>query len=159
MNMTLLPDRIVAAIEALKQQRKIVEDVIAELLTDRYAATQRADGLAADLAACVGSRDKALADAEAADAAQIAHQKKWESVCKASRENGTCACSYDSADDVCDFHAPKLAAVKADLAAAQAKLAEVEKERAYYKLVSEGWSEDEARGEVWPAADEQGGAP
>jgi hypothetical protein len=45
------------------------------------------------------------------------------------------------------------------LAAAQAKLAEVEKERAYYKLVSEGWSEDEARGEVWPAAAEQGGAP
>ncbi len=49
--------------------------------------------------------------------------------------------------------------MSADLAAAQAKLAEVEKERAYYKLVSEGWSEDDARGEVWPAAAEQGGAP
>lgn len=47
---------------------------------------------------------------------------------------------------------------RADLAAAQAKLAEVEKERAYYKLVSEGWTEDEARGDVWPNAAEQGGA-
>lgn len=49
--------------------------------------------------------------------------------------------------------------MSADLAAAQAKLAEVEKERAYYKLVSEGWPEDDARGEVWPNAAEQGGAP
>lgn len=42
--------------------------------------------------------------------------------------------------------------------AAVAKCAELERERAYYKLVSEGWSDAEARGEVWPAAAEQGGA-
>ena len=121
-----------------------------------------------DIRALTRERDAARAEAEKlrteldeAVNAELAHKAKWESICSASRENGTCACSYDSIDDVCMAHSPKLAAAMADLAAARSeaeherragqemtaglheKLAEVRAELAAVKR-----QRDEARGVV-----------
>ena len=81
-----------------------------------------------DIRALTRERDAARAEAEKlrteldeAVNAELAHKAKWESICSASRENGTCACSYDSIDDVCMAHSPKLAAAMADLAAARSE--------------------------------------
>jgi hypothetical protein len=54
-----------------------------------------------------------------------AHEKKWQSFCKAPlSDTGTCACSYDKPDDVCSHHSPKLKAAEARVAGLEGALRE-----------------------------------
>ncbi len=87
-------------------------------------------------------------DCEAAHAQAEAYENKWKSICQSAREDGTCACSYDSIDDVCNNHSPKLktaiaerdAAIAAGIAFRQQRdnLAAAIEDVAYYVLHVDG---------------------
>lgn len=171
-----LPDRIAAAIdlygravgrECITCESSLEDDVmaaraaldaaIAEVVAERDAATKRADGLAAELAKLRGR------DAEPFDFDALPTVEEWVAEHLPEKEPRAGSQMAEVRADEVVAHRGELRRVagwlkditaecvkaRTDLAAAQAKLAEVEKERAYYKLVSEGWSEDDARGEVW----------
>lgn len=70
------------------------------------------------------ARQKAEAGRDAAYEQAAAHEQKWQTLC--NLPTGTCACSYDNRDDVCDYHSPKLTAAIAEL-----KKAEAERDEAF----------------------------
>lgn len=56
-----------------------------------------------------------------------------------------------------EIHAEgKVAALRSHIAALEQQLADTLKEREYFKLLSEGWSDAEAREDIWPAYQQQG---
>jgi hypothetical protein len=55
-----------------------------------------------------------------------AHEKKWQSFCKAPiTDGGTCGCSYDHPDHVCMYHSPQVATLEARVAELEGVLRDV----------------------------------